>query len=175
MLDTVHGERQHMCSVYKIEVKDMKGRLKFETKVSTLSKQTSVKNVKHQNLKEKYKHLENLEFSDISSDRELEIDVIIGLEDLCKLKTGNMTWGNAGDPVAEETTLSWTLMGPKNTSENETGSSTMLLTIDQENLGNEVARLWDLETIGIREENSVQENFRDTVSFNGERYCVQLP
>eukprot|EP00795_Rhopilema_esculentum_P011071 gene11071-19932_t len=45
--------------------------------------------------------------SDISSERELEIDVIIGLEDLCKLKTGNMKWGNAGDPVAEETTLEY--------------------------------------------------------------------
>ena len=27
VLDTVHGERQHICSVYKLEVKDMKGRL----------------------------------------------------------------------------------------------------------------------------------------------------
>ena len=85
VLDTVHGERQHICSVYKIEVKDMKGTLKFETEVSTLSKLTSVKNVQPQILKEKFKHLKNLEFSDISSDRELEIDVIIGLEDLCKL------------------------------------------------------------------------------------------
>eukprot|EP00112_Aurelia_sp_Birch-Aquarium-sp1_P001965 Seg1216.2 transcript_id=Seg1216.2/GoldUCD/mRNA.D3Y31 product="hypothetical protein" protein_id=Seg1216.2/GoldUCD/D3Y31 len=105
VLDTVHGEKQHIYSVYKIEVKDMKEKLKFETEVSTLSKLTPVKNVKPQILKKKFKHLKNLEFSDISNDRELEIDVIIGLGDLCKLKTGNMKWGNAGDPVAEETTL----------------------------------------------------------------------
>ena len=175
VLDTVHGERQHICSVYKIEVKDMKGRLKFETEVSTLSKLTSVKNVKPQILKEKFNHLKNLEFSDISSDKELEIDVIIGLEDLCKLKTGNMKWGNAGDPVAEETTLGWTLMGPTNTSEDQSISSSVLLTTDKENLSNQIAKLWDLETVGIREENSVEEKFEDTVSFNGERYSVQLP
>ena len=175
VLDTVHGERQHICSVYKIEVKDMKGRLKFETEVSTLSKLTSVKNVKPQILKEKFNHLKNLEFSDISSDKELEIDVIIGLEDLCKLKTGNMKWGNAGDPVAEETTLGWTLMGPTNTSEDQSISSSVLLTTDKENLSNQIAKLWDLETVGIREENSVEEKFEDTVSFDGERYSVQLP
>ena len=33
----------------------------------------------------------------------------------------------------------------------------------------------DLETVGIREENSVEEKFEDTVSFDGERYSVQLP
>ena len=175
VLDTVHGERQHICSVYKIEVKDMKGRLKFETEVSTLSKLTSVKNVKPQILKEKFNHLKNLEFSDISSDKELEIDVIIGLEDLCKLKTGNMKWGNAGDPVAEETTLGWTLMGPTNTSEDQSISSSVLLTTDKENLSNQIAKMLDLETVGIREENSVEEKFEDTVSFNGERYSVQLP
>ena len=93
VLDTVHGERQHICSVYKIEVKDMKGRLKFETEVSTLSKLTSVKNVKPQILKMKFNHLRNLEFSDISSDRELDIDVIIGLEDICKLKSREYEMG----------------------------------------------------------------------------------
>ena len=35
--------------------------------------------------------------------------------------------------------------------------------------------MWDLETVGIREENSVEEKFEDTLSFNGERYSVQLP
>eukprot|EP00795_Rhopilema_esculentum_P004207 gene4207-20394_t len=175
VLDTVHGERQHICSVYKIEVKDMTEKLKFETEVSTLSKLTSVKNVKPQILKKKFNHLKNLEFSDISSERELEIDVIIGLEDLCKLKTGNMKWGNAGDPVAEETTLGWTLMGPTNSAEDQSCSSSLLLTTDKENLSNQIAKLWDLETVGIREENSVEEKFEDTVTFNGERYSVQLP
>ena len=113
--------------------------------------------------------MKNLEFSDISSDKELEIDVIIGLEDLCKLKTGNMKWGNAGDPVAEETTLGWTLMGPTNRSEDQSISSSELLTTDKENLSNQITKLWDLETVGIREENSVEEKFEDTVSFNGER------
>ena len=119
--------------------------------------------------------MRNLEFSDISSGRELEIHVIIGLEDLCKLKTGNMKWANAGDPVAEETRLGLTLMGPTNTSEDQGSSSSVLLATNNENLSNQIGKLWDLETVGIREENSVEEEFEDTVSFNGERYSVQLP
>ena len=92
-----------------------------------------------------------------------------------QVETGNMKWGNAGDPVAEGTTLGWTLMGPTNTSEDQSISSSVLLTTDKENLSNQIAKLWDLETVGIREENSVEEKFEDTVSLNGERYSVQLP
>ena len=51
----------------------------------------------------------------ISSDR--GIDVIIALEDFCRLTIGNMKWGMAGEPVAEERTLGWILMGPRNASQ----------------------------------------------------------
>ena len=84
-----------------------------------------------------------------------------------------MKWGNAGDPVAEETTLGWTLMGPTNAAEDQSCSSPLLLTTDKENLSDQIAKLWDLETVGIREKNSVEEEFEDTVTFNGERCNVQ--
>ena len=69
------------------------------------------------------------------------------MEDLCKLKTGNMKWGNAGDPVAEETTLGWTLMGPTNTSEDQSMSSSVSLTTDKENLSNQE----NLSNVGFRD------------------------
>ncbi|XP_065069772.1 uncharacterized protein LOC135694820 [Rhopilema esculentum] len=42
-------------------------------------------------------------------------------------------------------------------------------------IATEVDRLWDLETVGIREGDPVHVEFKDTVKFNGRRYVVNLP
>ncbi|XP_048577132.1 uncharacterized protein LOC125559150 [Nematostella vectensis] len=44
-----------------------------------------------------------------------------------------------------------------------------------DSLESEIARLWDLETLGFRETQGVQEEFLDNICFNGERYSVKLP
>lgn len=38
-----------------------------------------------------------------------------------------------------------------------------------------VEKLWDFETLGIREENEVNEALKDAISFNGKGYEVGLP
>ena len=46
---------------------------------------------------------------------------------------------------------------------------------EQESL-EDVQRLWDLETLGIREiTDQVHESFENNISFNGSRYSVCLP
>ena len=42
-------------------------------------------------------------------------------------------------------------------------------------LENGVLKLWDLETLGVREGNEIHEAMKDGISFNGERYKVSLP
>ena len=42
-------------------------------------------------------------------------------------------------------------------------------------LENEIQKLWDLDSLGIREVNEVQEAFSDDISFSGDRYSVRLP
>ena len=37
----------------------------------------------------------------------------------------------------------------------------------------EVEKLWDLETVGIREGDPVHNEFKDTVTFTGTRYVVK--
>ena len=69
--------------------------LQCTTKAATLSKLTSVRNVRPKILKERYQHLKDLEFSDVSDEEELDVHVIRGLEDLCKLRTGKLVWGGA--------------------------------------------------------------------------------
>ena len=46
---------------------------------------------------------------------------------------------------------------------------------NKQEIAAEVERLWDLETVGIREGGPVHTEFKDTVKFNGTRYVVNLP
>ena len=39
----------------------------------------------------------------------------------------------------------------------------------------DVNKLWDLETIGIREEDPIEEAFSEEIQFTGKRYSVKLP
>ena len=36
-------------------------------------------------------------------------------------------------------------------------------------------KLWDLETIGVREEDPIEEAFSEEIQFTGKRYSVKLP
>ena len=105
VLDTVHGDKVHRCAIYNLEVKDLKGVLQCATEAATLSKLTSVRNVRPKILKERYQHLKDLEFLDVSDEEELNVHVILELEDLRKLRTGKMVWEEPGEPVAEQTKL----------------------------------------------------------------------
>ena len=39
----------------------------------------------------------------------------------------------------------------------------------------DLKRLWELETLGIREADDDYEDFQDNIRFNGHRYSVRLP
>ena len=64
--------------------------LQCTTEAATLSKLTPIGNVRPKILKELYQHLKDLEFSDMSDEEELDVYVILGLEESCKLRTGKM-------------------------------------------------------------------------------------
>ena len=49
------------------------------------------------------------------------------------------------------------------------------LCIQEEGLNERINKLWDLETVGIKEENPVYESLIDEISFNEERCKVKLP
>ena len=81
ILDTVHGNKVHRCAIYNLEVKDLKGVLQCTTEAATLSKLTSVRNVRPKILKDQYQHLKDLDFSVVPDKEELDVHVILGLED----------------------------------------------------------------------------------------------
>ena len=177
ILDTVHGSRSHRCAVYDLEVRNMDGEVKFTTEAATLSKLTTVRNARPEVVQQRFEHLKEIKFSDVSQHDELEVHVIIGLEDLGKVKTGRMIRGEENQPIAEETKLGWTLLGPTYQGTNNGGREGSLLFCmeGKPEIASEVERLWDLETVGIREGDPVHTEYKDTVTFNGTRYVVKLP
>ena len=109
------------------------------------------------------------------------IDVLIGADYLWNFQKGCTIRGKCDEPVAVETELGWVLSGPMKG--RDTCSDSHLAQVNfisssiekQESL-KDVHRLWDLETLGIRDtEDEVHETFKNSISFNGIRYSVRLP
>ena len=130
--------------------------------------------------KHEYPHLQNLWFSDVSTREEsLEIELLIGADYLWSFQEGRTIRGERGDPVAVETRLGWVLSGP--VKGDRVNSRIEVNFVNQEStrggleLGSEIRKLWDFETLGVREEDEILEEHRDKVSFDGRRYKVSLP
>ncbi len=101
----------------------------------------------------------------------LEIHLLIGIEDYHKIQTGI----NTDSQTAVETIFGWTLAGRINSTENKVTQSNVLLTLEKRQTREDIQRLWDLESIGIREVAEVYEDFKDNIKFDGEIYKVSLP
>ncbi len=136
---------------------------------------------------EKYPHLRGLCLAENPcSSKEVEVDVLLGADYYWNFVTNIMRRGASPGPVAIWTRLGWVLSGPvitctpKNpdrTSVNLTPTHVLRVetsTVQSENvpkLNNELAKFWDLETLGIKEdEPSVYDKFTQEVDFNSERY-----
>jgi len=70
--------------------------------------------------------------------------------------------------------MGWVLSGPMKGFRDDPQISVNLVgqVIPRNNreLENGVLKLWDLETLGVREGNEIHEAMKDGISFNGERY-----
>ncbi|XP_048580427.1 uncharacterized protein LOC116614572 [Nematostella vectensis] len=96
-------------------------------------------------------------------------------EDECS-KNGRTIRGARDEPVAIQTTLGWVLSGPLQGDEGGVSNVNLIgCDLSSSNVESEVVKLWDYETLGIREENEVHESLKDGIVFTGERYRVKLP
>ena len=174
-----------LLEVVEVDVSPMgKGKsVKFEAYVvPDISK---VRNEHIEVVKADYPHLKEIWFSDVSKGEEtLNIDALVGSDYLWNFQEGETIRGEEEhDPVAVKTKLHWVLSGPLK-GKTEVGTVKVNLNVSRcvphsvggSILDGEVKRLWDLETLGIREEEeSMYEPLFDNISFNGTRYSVQLP
>lgn len=116
--------------------------------------------------------------SDVCKDKELEIDVLVGADNLWAFQSGKIVRGGIDESVAIETYLGWVLSGPMKGK--PVDEAVRVNFVAQENtnvreLDVSVRKLWDLETLGIREVDTVHEALVDKISFKGARYSVELP
>ena len=100
--------------------------------------------------------------------------------------TGEMKRDTNSDLVAIKTIFGWCLSGPfqdkTNYHESNVGliSSSHIMRIscenNDENVLNKLHKFWDLDSIGIKEnESSVYEKFEEEIEFIDNRYVVKLP
>ena len=78
--------------------------------------------------------------------------------------------GEPGQPVAISTKVGWLLSGPVEAQPREklssiNSQSTRVLRVESESVKDDLDKLWDFDSVGIRERVSVQEEFEQNVNF----------
>ena len=77
--------------------------------------------------------------------------------------------------MAMETEFGWTILGPTGGAGTSKESALLVIETEPLDIRDNLKCLWDLETVGIREEYPVYEAFQEEIVFTGERFSVKLP
>ena len=139
-----------------------------------------ISNIHVGQIRQHYPHLHMIYFSDFPRHDEdkLQIDILIGSDFLWQFLEGETIRGGPQEPVAVRTTLGWVLSGPlRGEKLNCSESSVNFIPVEKEEkkVDAQLNKLWDLDSLGIRPEDEVQESFVDNIVFTGSRYSVSLP
>ena len=146
---------------------------------------SSISNVHPEVVRQMYTHLTGIWFSDVCRAEEtLAVDILIGSDAIWEFQEGTSIRGGPGEPVAIKTKLGWVLSGPLKITGKEFKSvdnavvnflPSVNQSVENRNIEESVNRLWDLETLGIRQDDEVHETVKDDIIFTGSRYSVGLP
>ena len=123
--------------------------------------------------KQTYIHLNGLKLADETCEQQdAQIDLLIGSDQMCQSFSGQKISRKSGvGPVAFETSLGWVLSGPaegkydpKSSSATNFVETHALFTgresTEEITLTEQVSRLWDIESIGIRDVQDVHKSLR---------------
>ena len=145
---------------------------------------SSISNVHPEVVRQMYTHLTGIWFSDVCRAEEtLAVDILIGSDAIWEFQEGTSIRGGPGEPVAIKTKLGWVLSGPLKITGKEFKSvdnavviflPSVNQSVENRNIEESVNRLWDLETLGIRQDD-VHETVKDDIIFTGYRFSVGLP
>ena len=173
-------------NVYELTLEPLKNNGKFVTvKTFLVDEICTISNIHVEEVRRNYEHLHNIYFSDISRSEDLlEIDILVGSNYLWCFQEGDIIRGGQHEPVAIKTVLGWVLSGPVGGKNFDYQSdSCVALAIEPtplsrhqvQDLNKSVHKLWDLETLGIRDNDDVHQRVIDDITFDGQRYSVGLP
>ena len=179
-IGTVNGNMEVTCPIYQLVVESLgKSKEKFITDFAQLDMfmLSSIPNSHPESQKHNYDHLRNLWFSDVSKEENLPIHAIIGVKDFARIRTGKIVRGKPGEPIAEETTLGWTLMGSLGEQQADRTSIVHMVIHKPGSIEEESKQLWDLDVLGVEDGSKhIYEEFADSVTQKEDgRYSVRLP
>ena len=168
--------------VFRFSLSPLFEGIPVEVEAFEVNEISSVANIHVEQIKHNYAHLSNILFSDVSRNKEiLEIDILCGSNFLWSFQDGECIRGGPGEPIAVPTSLGWVLSGPlKGKTINFSEPANINLCIDnfpskKQETELDLHKLWDLDSIGIREGNEVHESVIDNITFTGSKYSVGLP
>eukprot|EP00795_Rhopilema_esculentum_P004004 gene4004-20148_t len=118
-----------------VQLTCLDGAYKDLMEVKTLPAITTVGNPSPLKLKKMYPHLQGIYFTDVATERQLEVDMLIGSEHLADIQTGHIIRGEARGPVTVKTRLGWTLMGPTGRSTSKYKKEPTILIIEDDHSG----------------------------------------
>ena len=136
-----------------------------------------------------YSYLKNLTLAEnVINGGELPVDILSGLDYYYSFLSGKTVRGPPNGPVALESIFGWILCGPvskgyKNLRDVNTNlTSTLTMKIDSERICNEdqelreqLEKFWEVDSLGLSDEGTVYDQFKNDIYFDGERYTTKLP
>ena len=157
-----------MCSTtqkieqYDVKISSIRGTFEMATTVSKVDKGVllSVPNPGYAEKLNKYPHLEGVVMDDVDTKSELPIHLILGASEYSRIKTDTKPRiGKAGEPIAELTTLGWTMMSAGK----ETNLSSVYLTRTS---SADYEQLCSLDVLGLQDrpagdQRSVYDDFKE--------------
>ncbi|KRZ15249.1 hypothetical protein T11_16503 [Trichinella zimbabwensis] len=126
-----------------------------------------------------YSHFKSLQLAEDFSDLSSTFDVLIGMDYYYDFINQVIMKGQKGEPMAIHSTLGWIICGPTPGKVMTKNVKTLFAKVE-DHLDDILKNFWDMEAIGIKEEekgadSKASQLFEKTVRFDGERYEVQLP
>ena len=71
ILDSIHGNKSHRCGICNLEIRNMEGEAKLTTEAAMLSRLTTVKDARPEVVQQRFEHLKDIKFSDVSENGQL--------------------------------------------------------------------------------------------------------
>eukprot|EP00794_Sanderia_malayensis_P016265 gene16265-biopygen13818 len=133
--------------IYAVTVENLKENFQLNVNVSKVDKPVllSLPNPNYEHLIKTYKYLEGVKMDDTDTKSELPIHMILGASEYSKIKMNTKPRvGQPGQPVAEQTTLGWSLISPGADSTLDNVYLTQSSTADYEKLCN-------LDVLGLQD------------------------
>ena len=109
------GVETRTMQVYKVVMRSVTGDFSLNVNVTKIEKRKmlTLDNPRYSDLVKSHPHLRGVEMENSDTKARLPVHVIIGANDLAKIRTSDrLRVGRRGDPVAERTRFGWTIMSP---------------------------------------------------------------